>query len=276
VHAAFQQVAKTIEHKLLSTSHKLQWDPASGRGAVSMDQSELERMMMSLLIFACDATPLGGVIAVSTADLSDMVQIRVRTARGAFGETDVAQLLEPLARVGPHVKLHRLGPAICKHMVEEVGGSIGIDVDPETGCLITIKIPAGRSVAAARPEAAELKDVVLLSDDDRVIESCRRALEGSGHHLRVFADAQVALENMEASPAHLLILDPRRVLRRDVGAFRHAFAQRIVPAAAVLKTMPDLEFITAMPELPPYRLLDPSVPRDELRRALDWQRAQRG
>jgi CheY-like chemotaxis protein len=123
-----------------------------------------------------------------------------------------------------HGKGRGLGLAICKRLVEAMGGAVGVEKSNGVGTTFLVTFPADRIVAApstpdrfasrAAPPAAEPQPLrglrVLLVDDHA---DSRRAvaaiLGGEGALVTEAGDGRSALQHLEESPPDVLLLDLR-------------------------------------------------------------------
>ncbi|HEX6639997.1 MAG TPA: HAMP domain-containing sensor histidine kinase [Thermoanaerobaculia bacterium] len=125
-------------------SIRIQYEPARETLVVRGDLQRLKQVVWNLLSNAVKFTPRHGRITVS---------LHARGRRGIIVVTDDGTGIEP--EVLPHVfdRFRQgtgatrkgglgLGLAICRHIVEEHGGSIAIHSDgPDRGTAVTVEIP---------------------------------------------------------------------------------------------------------------------------------------
>lgn len=118
-----------------------------------------------------------------------------------------------------------LGLAICKGLVDAIGGDISILSEPGVGSVFSFRIPATPADgivtvdnAYERPEAGAR---ILIADDSASIRELARAvLESCGAEVTEAADGAAAIEAATSLPFDLILLDLRmpRMAGQDVAA----------------------------------------------------------
>jgi signal transduction histidine kinase len=146
VHQALDRVCELLEFRLKASAHVVQRDMAASSPLVASSAEELEAMLANLILYACQDSPTGGIVHVSSSDLPAGVQLRVRVSGRRLPELELSGLLDPLARPDP-TKSRAMGPAISRHIVERVGGALQVDPGDEGGMVFTLRLPR----AASRP-----------------------------------------------------------------------------------------------------------------------------
>jgi len=114
--------------------------------AVALAQDSLRQLLLNLLLNASNVTPEGGAIRL-TADWSEQqanhVSLRVVDSGPGIDPAIAARIFEPFwtSREG---SAGGLGLAICRRIVEEAGGTIGVYEQPEVGACIGVELPITR------------------------------------------------------------------------------------------------------------------------------------
>jgi len=128
---------------------------------VLADRSQIEQVLVNLVVNASDAMPTGGVIAIETADLElgepllagvatldagRYVALVVKDSGSGMDERTLAHIFEPFFSTKTPDRGTGLGLATVYSIVEESGGHIHVDSKPNAGTKFTIFLP----VAPAR------------------------------------------------------------------------------------------------------------------------------
>ena len=124
---------------------------------VLADHSQIEQVLINLVVNASDAMPKGGVIAIETSDLETgepllkgdatlaagrYVALVVKDSGSGMDESTLAHIFEPFfSTKGPETGTG-LGLATVYGIVEESGGHIHVDSKPGSGTRFTIFLPA--------------------------------------------------------------------------------------------------------------------------------------
>ncbi len=124
---------------------------------VLADHSQIEQVLINLVVNASDAMPNGGVIAIETTDLElgepqlkgdatldagRYAALVVKDSGSGMDESTLAHIFEPFfSTKGPEMGTG-LGLATVYGIVEESGGHIHVDSKPGSGTRFTIFLPA--------------------------------------------------------------------------------------------------------------------------------------
>jgi signal transduction histidine kinase len=117
---------------------------------VVMSRERLIQVVLNLVLNAADAVGAGGHVRIA-AEPSDL-GVRLSVADDGPGiEPKVRdRLFEPFVTTKEIGKGTGLGLAVCRGLVESVGGSIGLDTGVQHGARFVIELP--RAVTSADPE----------------------------------------------------------------------------------------------------------------------------
>ena len=176
---------------------------APGLRRVIADPSQMEQVMVNLVLNARDAMPQGGVITIETANV-DLTPARIASegislASGAYVLLSVsdtgtgmdantrAHAFEPFFTTKPKGKGTGLGLATVYGIVDQSGGAISIQTALGHGTTVRIYLPAVSAPAEARrPEPPPAmtygtESILLVEDNDEVRELACRTLRGRGY-----------------------------------------------------------------------------------------------
>ncbi|MBA3347757.1 MAG: response regulator [Actinobacteria bacterium] len=187
---------------------KLELDPALDR--VRADRGQLEQVLMNLAINARDAMPDGGVLRIATASVGGGEDRHVAltvadTGIGMDAETK-KRIFEPFFTTKGPGKGTGLGLATVYGIVEQNGGSIGVESEPGHGTAFTIHLPVAAGVAPADEVAEDCapgagvvgtEHILLVEDDDAIRKLVARALTMHGYDVTSAEDPGEALELVE-------------------------------------------------------------------------------
>lgn len=177
VNSVVQQLEPSLQRLLgpfISLNTSL--DPSGIR--VAADRSQLEQVLLALVINGREALPLGGVISVATRPLTvaatlrfrvgqlaagDWVLLEVRDHGGVVDDVSLRQLIEPSLRTRPFDS--SLSLSTMSAIVRELGGQVVFDTTRDDGTMLAAAFPA-----SPRARRLPLDDggtvAVLVADDD--------------------------------------------------------------------------------------------------------------
>lgn len=174
--------------------------------ALSGDAAKLGQILLNLLGNAAKFTEHGHVRLSVAAEGTRSDQLRVTVADTGIGIAPeaIAHIFEPFSQADGSVARRfggsGLGLAVCRGLLEVLGGEIGLDTEVGRGTTFTVVFPAAIAQADAAP-AAEVHDElpplhVLVAEDNAVNALIvRTMLERDGHrvrHVRTGEDAVAA------------------------------------------------------------------------------------
>jgi two-component system, cell cycle sensor histidine kinase and response regulator CckA len=199
---------------------------------VKADASQMEQVLVNLVLNARDAMPMGGVLTIETANVT-LTDTRIRAENLALEPatyvmlaiTDTgsgmdaatrARAFEPFFTTKPKGKGTGLGLATVYGIVEQSGGGISITSAPGRGTTIRIYLPATRATAD-RPASdvhkagagSGTETILLVEDNDAVRDLAAKALRRRGYIVHEARDADEAIDWAIAAGirADLLVTD---------------------------------------------------------------------
>jgi signal transduction histidine kinase len=102
-------------------------------------QSELEQVLLNLLINAREATPDGGSITVGARSIDSVVEISIADSGCGIPPQNLPKVVEPFFTTKPHG--NGLGLSICRSILWEAGGTLRIHSEPGKGTRVDIAVP---------------------------------------------------------------------------------------------------------------------------------------
>jgi PAS domain S-box-containing protein len=204
-------------------------DPDVGR--VKADPSQIDQVIMNLVVNARDAMPEGGKLTIETTntELNEKeaakmpyvqpglyVQLTVTdTGTGMDAET-IAHIFEPFFTTKEKGKGTGLGLATVYGIIKQSGGYIWVFSEPGRGTSFKLFLPRVMDAVPtviAKTQAATggtaLSTVLLVEDEDSLRELISELLERNGYHVLVASNGAQAIETAQSfqSPIHLLLTD---------------------------------------------------------------------
>jgi len=108
---------------------------------VEIDPTELEQVIINLIVNARDAMPGGGNIHVMVRAADDAVVIDVADDGLGMDEATRARIFEPFFTTKGPGEGHGLGLATSRTIIERAGGRIDVDSWPGAGSVFRIRLP---------------------------------------------------------------------------------------------------------------------------------------
>jgi two-component system, cell cycle sensor histidine kinase and response regulator CckA len=214
---------------LIGDAIRLEVRRGADLSAMLGDPSQIEQVLLNLVVNARDAMPHGGRITIETANVTlpedhgkhplaggPAVMLAVTdTGSGMDAETR-GRIFEPFFTTKPVGKGTGLGLATVYGIVRQSEGNITVYSEPGEGTAFRCYFPAAISpdaVGAApgntTPESHGAETILLVEDENELRALLRRALEAHGYAVLDAGDGVAALETARAFPGtiHLLLTD---------------------------------------------------------------------
>ena len=198
---------------------------------VTADPSQMEQVLVNLVLNARDAMPMGGTISIETAnveltaavlaaeglrlDPGSYVMLGVSDTGTGMDATTRARAFEPFFTTKPKGKGTGLGLATVYGIVDQTGGEITIKTALGHGTVVRIYLPAVAAPAEKRapdpPRPAKTfgnESVLVVEDNDAVRELAILALKQRGYQVLEAASAEQALDLIaQGARPQLLLTD---------------------------------------------------------------------
>jgi two-component system cell cycle sensor histidine kinase/response regulator CckA len=202
---------------------------AASLGRVKADPSQIEQVLLNLVMNARDAMPHGGSIVIETADVelnTAAIRKHLDLAPGHYTMLSVSDngagmdaltqdhLFEPFFSTKPLGKGTGLGLSTVYGIVKQSGGDISVFSRAAKGSTFTIYLPrieeTGDSAPLVIPENGTQRrgteNILLVEDDASVREVAREMLSGQGYQVLEAADGQQALQQFERCQGSIDVL----------------------------------------------------------------------
>jgi two-component system, cell cycle sensor histidine kinase and response regulator CckA len=198
---------------------------------VKADPSQMEQVLVNLVLNARDAMPMGGHLAIETSnvdldeeristerlnlDLGAYVMLAVRdTGSGMDAETR-DRVFEPFFTTKAKGKGTGFGLPTVYGIIDQSGGAISMDTAPGRGTSIRIYLPVTEEAAERQPEPQAVftgggnETLLVVEDNDAVRELAVHALRKRGYTVHEARNGEEAIEWSAASSVKpdLLVTD---------------------------------------------------------------------
>jgi CheY-like chemotaxis protein len=221
---------EALLRRLLPESIELVIELSPTPAWIKADPSQIDQVLINLVINARDAMPNGGRITLRTvvglqpspdADERTHVTILVRdTGTGMTPEVQ-RRIFEPFFTTKPEGAGTGLGLATVHGIVCQTGGDIGVESSPGQGSQFSVKIPAADPAAARAqilPSSAtehepvpkqEHGTVLLVDDEPALLHLMQETLASAGYRVLSAANGEEALKLAEqlAEPIDVVVTD---------------------------------------------------------------------
>jgi two-component system cell cycle sensor histidine kinase/response regulator CckA len=224
---------RPILRRLVSEEIEIRYAPLATLGNVRIDPSQVEQVLLNLVVNASDAMPSGGRLTIETQNLeidpiyaasySELNPGRYAllvvsdTGTGMSHET-IQRIFEPFFTTKALGKGTGLGLATCHGIVKQNGGHIWVYSEPGEGTTFKVCLPRVEAEAENLEEKTEnlagkhmgKGETVLVVDDDALVRRITAdALRWIEYDVIEAASGESALTVVRehAGPIHLLISD---------------------------------------------------------------------
>jgi two-component system cell cycle sensor histidine kinase/response regulator CckA len=179
-------------------------------GQIQADPSQLEQILLNLVINSRDAMPEGGTLVIETANTEPpdewknppdrCVMLLVRDSGHGMDESVRAHIFEPFFTTKEIGKGTGLGLATVYGIVKQSGGFVTVETAPRQGATFRIFFPRVEGLAdqTVRPTklsfaAGGSETILLVEDEFAVRRLARRLLRQQGYTVLEAANGQEAL-----------------------------------------------------------------------------------
>jgi PAS domain S-box-containing protein len=201
---------------------------APGLWPVRIDPSQLEQVLVNLVVNARDAMPGGGTLTVLTANVvlapgerspeavdvppGEWVRLIVEDTGVGMDEATLSRIFEPFFTTKDKGRGTGLGLATVHGTVRQAAGHVRVQSAPGAGTRFTVWLPRDpggpepmRAPAPAPPQGGH-ETLLLVEDDPQVRAIAARVLSARGYRVLQAADGLEALRAAEAHPGAISLL----------------------------------------------------------------------
>jgi two-component system, cell cycle sensor histidine kinase and response regulator CckA len=186
---------------------------------VEADATQMEQVLVNLVVNARDAMPSGGELRIElsnadgTLDGADAVRLTVRDTGDGMTAEVVERAFEPFYTTKPKGEGTGLGLATVYGIVTQTNGMIEIHSAPGAGTTIEVLLPATDAEPAGQPASAEGADgaqrgetILVVEDEDAVRRLTCRILTREGYTVLEAPDGRHALDTWDEHPGQIDLL----------------------------------------------------------------------
>jgi two-component system NtrC family sensor kinase len=160
LNAVVERAIKLLQHQLDLAGVQLQTGLAEKLPPVRCDASQIEQVLLALMMNAADAMPRGGILWLRSKKLPDAAEVRLEVQDDGLGiPADVLpHIFEPFFTTKENKRSVGLGLAVSHGIVQRHGGRIEVESEPGRGTKFTVILPlqlestqADKEPQASRP-----------------------------------------------------------------------------------------------------------------------------
>ncbi len=222
---------KRMLKRLIGEDIELVTDLSDALGTIKADRSQIEQVIMNLVVNARDAMPEGGLMTVRTENLvlssqqtgedlelpaGEYVVFAVSDNGMGMSPETMLRIFEPFFTTKPKDRGTGLGLSTVYGIVKQSGGDIQVDSEVGVGTTFRVYLPRAKGQAGTmdpirieRGAVRGWETILLVEDENAVRVLVRRMLERAGYTVltaRHGGEAMVLCEK-EEGPIHLILTD---------------------------------------------------------------------
>jgi PAS domain S-box-containing protein len=220
--------AQKLLQRLIGDDVRLATDLDPAECYVRADPSQIEQVLMNLVVNARDAMPRGGDVRITTRNVprgawgnpdlaaaDEWVRLSVADTGHGMDEATQQRIFEPFFTTKEGGKGTGLGLSIVFGVIKQAGGTIEVQSRPGAGATFDIYLASAQEFLRRTAESVEYRSprgretVLLVEDNPEVRSFTRMALEGHGYAVLEAGGGPAALElaRKHTGPLHLLVTD---------------------------------------------------------------------
>ena len=184
---------------------------------VRLDPSQLEQIVMNLVVNAAEAMPSGGCLKIATGNLSDdtdkrQVCLEVTDTGAGIPDRLLDRVFEPFFTTKDMAENSGLGLATIDGIARQNGGEVKVESETGKGTAFKVLLPATDKAIerddAAKPawapgETSARPTVLLVEDNHELRRSTGLVLQALGYEMRLAESAEKALQLFETLAARI-------------------------------------------------------------------------
>jgi len=227
VNAAIEELKKMLS-RLVGDTIELRLELADDAGCVLADRTELEQVVMNLVVNARDAIRQGGVITIATEKIrvesggvwqdaapGDYVSVHVRDNGEGIDAAVLEHIFEPFFSTKLESGGTGLGLAIVYGVVKQHRGHIRVESQPQRGTEVTLLFPwsAASTWEPAPTPAARVErgteTILLMEDSEEMRWMLATVLRSLGYTVLMAEDGRRGIEVAHdyGDQIHLILAD---------------------------------------------------------------------
>ena len=144
LNAVVDRSVRLVTHQLEITAIELHCELAEGLPSIQCDPSQIEQVVLALVMNAIDAMPKGGNLWLSTGLREEAMEaaIQVRDDGAGIAPEILPRIFDPFLTTKESAKSVGLGLAVSQSIVERHHGRIDVQSEPGKGTTFTVTLPA--------------------------------------------------------------------------------------------------------------------------------------
>jgi two-component system NtrC family sensor kinase len=144
LNAVLDRSVRLVAHQVEMNGIELHLDLSPGLPRIQCDPSQIEQVVLALVMNAIDAMPRGGNLKLSTQVREETREalIQVRDDGPGIAPEILPRIFEPFLTTKESGKSVGLGLAVSQSIVERHHGRIDVQSEPGTGTTFTVTLPA--------------------------------------------------------------------------------------------------------------------------------------
>ncbi len=253
--ATIERIAPMLT-RLIREDVKLDVTTDAPDARIRIDPSQLDQVVMNLVLNSSDAMPRGGSLGISTEPVDVTVEmaslepgarpgphvlIRVRDTGEGIEPADLERIFDPFFTTKGVGRGTGLGLATAHGIVSQAGGHIRVDSASDSGTTFEIYLPeVDPSLDQARPGVIQSDaepvtgNILLCEDDSGVRRAICRTLITAGHTVHDVESAEEALDWLQTASNDVDLLISDVILPGMNGAELASAAVGVRPSLRVL------------------------------------------
>jgi len=245
-------------HRLIGEDIKLYTLPASSLAKVKADPTQVEQIILNLVINARDAMPKGGKLTIETAnavldesqvahhvDVTPGPYVMLAVSDNGCGMTPEtkARIFEPFFTTKPPGQGTGMGLATVYGIVKQSGGHVWVSSEPAQGTSVKIYLPQTTQreqdpemllSVAPTSRATGSETILLVEDEQSVRDLARSVLERSGYTVLVAGDGEEALRLSQGHSGDIQLMITDAIMPGMRGRELGEVMQKLRPRIKVL------------------------------------------
>ncbi len=143
LNAVVERAIKLLQHQLDLAGVQLQLELAEKLPPVRCDASQIEQVLLALMMNAADAMPRGGTLWLRSKQLPNAAEVRLEVQDDGLGipADALPHIFEPFFTTKENKRSVGLGLAVSHGIVQRHGGRIEVESEPGRGTKFTVILP---------------------------------------------------------------------------------------------------------------------------------------
>ena len=227
-----QEAVELLEYELRTGNVSVSLALAEDLPVLWADGHQLHQMLVNIVANAHQAMRGSGSprrLTITTGRDRTGQQVRLAIADTGPGIPAAirAKIFEPFFTTKPPGEGTGLGLSLCRGIVEEHGGTIGVESEPGQGTTFLIRLPVlPQPAGVAAPDAAEApapsgpKTILVVDDEPEIAAILVEALERDGYQTETAENGADALRRLERRGYDLVMSDTKMPVMDGMELYR--------------------------------------------------------